>query len=380
MLFDPSTVDHGIVAGGTAHWQPPRAPAARRRPSTDFLTLPDISAEVPRQVTLRWRSETSLNEIALAHFIHGPLRAADVKNPTSAADAFQQAFFAWVRRQMPRKYRRLCFSPCLFDLNAVHDVVEYQYERHDLESKAPIFLAFEMPEERLFEMRPYVARLRAVHPLLLPTAINLVDRASYHTLFIRTPGWFLQEYACWNWDGDENASDEDAQGSIDAMRGWGPECERYLPSAVKPDLYPDELRTPARVTGRRRRDSTLSESELLELRRSSTGSTRTLCTELLALDSLVRRCGKRNVTHCVYSAHPVYSACTLVVDANERVSEILDDLFESESQGGEATTYNGFSPFASTAHEIRQQYADWALTFKILYHLDRVLSLITATA
>lgn len=76
----------------------------------------------------------------LEQFKHGPLRAADVGNPVSCADAFGQVFFAWVRRQMSRQYKRLNFQPCLFDLNAAQDAVEHQCDTYEFPTTSPLLL------------------------------------------------------------------------------------------------------------------------------------------------------------------------------------------------------------------------------------------------
>ncbi|WP_229013577.1 PRTRC system protein F [Paraburkholderia gardini] len=331
---------------------------------------------MPSSAQLRWRTEAEFGDLVRAQFMHGPLRAADVSAPMDAGDAFSQAFFAWMRRQLPR-CSRLNFRPQLLDTNAVLDTIAYQYSRADFEPKSPLHLGFELPEENVYRFRDAGA-FQARHSLFVPTMLSLIERASYKTVFVRTPGWFLAEFACWHWQGEENCDDTYARELMEEYFGEsGEEIERNLPSAVRPEIYPDELRSPVRIPGRRRRASTLSEHELLQLRRRCSGVQRRVCTELIALTRLLRRAGRRNVLHETYDADSLCSACAVTLTDSDRTSEILDDHFENKSQEGEATYYTGFSPFASTPGAIRRQYADWTLAFEIIAHLDRLLAMVT---
>ncbi|WP_243772233.1 PRTRC system protein F [Burkholderia anthina] len=57
--------------------------------------------------------------------------------------------------------------------------------------------------------------------------------------------------------------------------------------------------------------------------------------------------------------------------------DLLDNHFDCATQSGDATTYSGFSRLASSPKAIRRQYADLALAFRILTHLDRLLALVS---
>jgi PRTRC genetic system protein F len=264
------------------------------------------------------------------------------------------------------------------DSNAVRDAIEHQYERNEFTPTSPLHLAMKLPEEHLYVIGARGDELGGVHPLLLPSVLRLIDRASWKTLFIRTPAWFLNEFSCWHWEGDENASDDEVRELIADYRGLeGEDADRYLPSAVKPEFYPDELRQPARVAGRRRKSPLLSECELLKLRTRCRGMARRVCTELIALTRLLRRAGRRDLFQGAHDGSSAYAACSIALTDSERIGELLDDHFEQESQSGEYTLYSGFSPFASTRGAIRRQYADWALAFQIVTHLDRLLALVT---
>ena len=377
MLLDSSSVDRSVAACVGATWQSSRVAAAGRRPATDFLTLPDLQDGIPTLAKVRHREEAPFVDLVIAQFKHGPLRAADVNDPVDAGDAFQQAFYAWVQRQLPTM-QRLCFGAELMDSNAVHDAIAHQYERNEFTPTSPLHLAMKLPEEHLYVIGARGDALGAIHPLLLPSVLRLVDQASCKTLFVRTPGWFLSEFSCWHWEGDENASDDEVREFIADYRGLeGEDADRYLPSAVKPEFYPDEIRKPASVPGRRRKNPLLSECELLKLRTRCRGMARRVCTELIVLTRLLRHAGKRDLFQDAHDGSPAYSACSIALTDSERIGELLDDHFEQESQSGEYTYYSGFSPFASTRGAIRRQYADWALAFQILSHLDRLLALVT---
>jgi PRTRC genetic system protein F len=379
MLFDPSFIDRDVVADASASWQPACTAAARHRSSACVLTLPDISPETPAKATLRWRSDTLLDASVLEQFRHGPLRAADVNDPDSPIDAFQQAFFSWARRQLPKPTQMLSFGLALFDTNAVSDVIQHQYDQKEFKPTGPLHLGVKLTDEWVHEVGDLAQPLRKAHPLLLYTLFNLVDRVSGKTVLIRSPGWFLCEAACMHWSGDESASDEYALEWLMEMYEDEEQCRRYLPSVLRPELCPDEIRVPAKVEGRRARSPALSESELLQLLSVSSGLVANVCRELVALQRLLRRAAKRELFSAGYDARPMYSGCTLVLEHNERTSEIFDDHMNGEYQTGEASEYSRFISFSNTRQGIREQYAQWSLALRMLHHLDRLLVLVVST-
>ncbi|MFM0144970.1 PRTRC system protein F [Paraburkholderia sp. RL18-085-BIA-A] len=378
MLFDPSFIDRSVDADAGTSWQPPGSAAARHRSADCVLTLPEFAADISAAAVLKWREDTSLDAIVLEQFRHGPLRAADVDDPRSSVDAFQQAFFAWAARELRVPLRLLSFGLELCDTNAVNDVASHQYDREDFKPQTPLHLGVKLENEWVHEVGVLAQPLRDAHPLLLYTLFALMDRVSGKTVLVRTPGWFLCEAACRHWAGDEGASDEDAHEWLMEMYEDEEMVQRYLPSVLRPVVCPDELRIPAKVPGRKARSSVLSEAELGQLQRNSAGLVANVCTELIALHRLLRRAGKRELFNAGYDANPLYSGCTLVLEHNERTSELLDDFMEGEYQGGEASEYSRFITFSNTRQGIREQYTEWSLGLRMLHHLDRLLVLVVS--
>ncbi|RQM59671.1 PRTRC system protein F [Burkholderia vietnamiensis] len=377
MFFDPAIPDSSIAAGSAAAWQPPRAAVARRRPAADFLTLPTVSAEVPNAVRLRWREDLVLTETVLKQFQYGPLRAADVHAPADAGDAFQQAFFAWVRRQCG-KLVRLKFEPQLFDANAVRDVLDLLGNGNNDDDPTPLFFGMALEDEWVYALDDAATTLRSTHPMLLQTVMSVMARASARTLFVRMPDWFMYEFSCWYWDGDETIADQEADDLLRDRFGDDSESrEEYLPSVVRPQLCPDDVCSSVYVDGRWRGQRILTRPQLRALRERSKGMPRRVCTELLALTKLMRASRRRDLFNVAYSSNPVYAMCSLVMERNQFVWDLLDHHFDGEAQCGDATTYSGFSRVASTPKGIRRQYADMALAFRILTHLDRLLALVS---
>ncbi|WP_321936203.1 PRTRC system protein F [Paraburkholderia sp. J8-2] len=378
MLLDPSYADRTVVDGACEAWQSPRLATPRHRSSPCVLTLPDVAPDVPSGITLKWRADVAVNEIVLEQFRYGPLRATDVHAPASPADAFQQAFFAWLKRQLRQPLQYLSVKLELCDTNAVADRLAYQHN-DEFEPKGPLHLGVKLTDEWVHEIGPLAEPLRACHPLLLHTLFSLVDRVSGKTVLIRTPGWFLQEFACMNWEGDERAKDEDVRYFLTEYHGQDEETvQRHLPSIVRPEIYPDEIWSPSRPEGRRSRRLVLSERELLELQASSSGMPARVCAELVALHRLLGRAGKRALLNTGYDSRPMYSGCALMLATNDRSIEILDDYINGEYQAGEATEYSCFIEFSSTKQGIREQYAQWSLAFQMLHHLDRLLALVVS--
>jgi len=334
---------------------------------------------VPHEATIRWRADVELEAVVLEQFRHGPLRAADVDNPASPVDAFQQAFYAWVQRQIRQPLRFISLGLDLCDTNAVMDIIQHQYEHDDFKATGPLHLGVKLENEWVHEVGALAQPLREAHPLLLHTLFNLVDRVSGKTVLIRTPGWFLCEAACRHWEGDESATDDDVSEWMMDFYGNDKEVvDRFLPSVLRPQLCPDEIRTPAKVPGRRSRNQVLSENELRRLQTGATPLVTQVCVELAALHRLLRRAGNRPLLNEGYDARPMYSGCTFVLENNERISETLDDYMNGEYQGGEATEYSCFLTFSDQKQGIRAQYAQWSLALQMLGHLDRLLALVVS--
>ncbi|REE07183.1 PRTRC genetic system protein F [Paraburkholderia sp. BL27I4N3] len=377
MLFDPATTDSHLAFGAGGSWQPPRAAVARRGSAADFLTLPDVADDVPVEARVKWRADVSLTGLARKHFLHGPLLAADVSNPIDAGDAFQQAFFAWVKRQTA-SLKRITLKPCLFDSLAVRDVLQHTGTANNDEDPSSLFFTLESPEEWLCSFGPMVGRLRAAHPLLLRTVMSVINRAAWRTVWLRTPDWFMYEFACWYWEGDESISDADAAEMLKERFGEDAEARKaYLPSTVRPMLCPEDAEPSVFSGGRWRLRQALTDDELLTLRNRSKGTVRRVCTELLRLNRLMHGTRRRKLFNASYGTNPVYAGCGIVIDGNEFIGDILDCHFDSEAQSGEVTTYHGFIALGDNARAIRRQYADWTLAFSILKRLDSLLALVT---
>ncbi|MFP3646563.1 PRTRC system protein F [Paraburkholderia sp. SIMBA_054] len=377
MLFDPSFTDRAVDAGVGTSWQPPVAAVAQYRPADCVLTLPDVSEEVPARASVKWRNDASLDAIVLEQFRHGPLLAADVEAPASPVDAFQQAFFAWVRRQLPAPLRFLSFRLELCDTNAVMDAIHHQYEHDDFKPRTPLHLGVKCMDEWVHEVGAFAEPLRRAHPLLLHTIFNIVDRVSGKTVLIRTPGWFLCEASCLHWEGDENATDEGVREWLKDFYGGDDDViDRYLPSELRPLLCPDEVRDPDKIKGRRVRSSVLSDNELRLLRTASPGMVARVCDQLLVLKQLLRKAGKSDCLADGYDAQQLYSGCTFVLAHNERTGELLDDHMNNAFSAGESSEYSRFISFSDTRRGIRQQYAQWSLGLRMLHHLDRLMALV----
>jgi PRTRC genetic system protein F len=312
-------------------------------------------------------------------FRHGPLRAYDVKNPASASDAFQQAFFAWCRRQAPEGFTRLTWKPVLFDAAAVHDYTAHcDGSLTNEDDPCPLFFGVEVPDDWVYRLAPVVPQLRAAHPDLLRTVMTAITVAGAQTAWIRGPDWFMYEFSCWYWDGDESITDEDAAELMEERFDNQETLRRFLPSAVRPIIEPEDLRRQFKVVGGRPRYSGgLSPHALRVLRPRLRGFPRRVCTALLELQALTSSHRKRDLFHLKYLTNPVYAACTLVHEWNEWTEEILDIHYDHESSAGDGTTYLGFSPLAFTSKAIRTQYADLSLAIQILKCLDTLLSLVS---
>ncbi|KVK89440.1 PRTRC system protein F [Burkholderia sp. MSMB1498] len=377
MFFDSALAGSSLSGGSPAAGQPARATVARRRPAADLLTLPSIGQDVPKDVRLKWREDLPLAELVTKHFQYGPLRAADVRDPADAGDAFQQAFFAWVRRQYG-ELKRVRFNPVLLDAHAARDVLDIVGHGSSEGDPTPIFFAMELEHEWVYELGESRAMLHSAHPTLLKTVMTAIARASARTSFVRLPDWFLYEFSCWYWDSDESVSDEEADKWLRERFGEDNEVRQaYLPSEVRPVLCPDDVNPSWRHPGRWRAPGVLDATDLRRLRSALKGTPRRVCTEVLELLNLMGASRSWNLFKVAYETNPAYALCSVVVENNHFVNDLLDCHFENQASCGDATAYTGLSRFESRPRAIRRQYADMALAFRILSHLDRLLTLVT---
>jgi PRTRC genetic system protein F len=378
MLFDPRSFVPEVDAGRPA-WAPARQyPIARRRPAHDFLTLPAIPAGIPNSALLTFGDEVDVMDLVRAQFATGVLRASDVSNPTGAGDAFAQAMFAWLRARTP-ECKRLSFGFSLIDIGAAKDqLMQFGWED---EIEAPLYLAIDMPGDDVYFIgEARASALRATHPHLLYTAMSLINTAGAKSLFLRTPEALLDLFARWHWDYDSTlADDKNAREFLAESCGMDEgDIERYLPSAVRPALAPDDVLPPAchgypassklRAFGSRR---------LYELSRAHNGWIKDLCIALADLNLILKRQGDSSAVAGSQWAEPAYSAATIAYSRSDYVTQVLDDLYDGLNCSGDATMFQCFIPIAGEPKAIRQQFKDLDGMLKIISALDRVLTLIS---
>ena len=379
MLFDPRPSGAEVAVSGEP-WQPRRAPAAGRRTPNDFLSLPAIGSDVKTRAVMRWNAEKDVASLIGAQFNSGVLRPRDVPEFKGAGDALAHGFFAWAKRHTPR-LDCLGFDFVLCDVQAVQDVVQYQEDSSEFNPTSPVYLGIEITEESIFEIGRRAAELRNVHPRLVSTAMVLINRAAGRTMSVRTPDEFLGEFASWFWDGDSNATDEEAREMLTDRFGEDEaEMDYYLPSVVRPQLCPDDMDV-YRWHAKTRRylpQRALGVAALRRLQRFTSGRTRRICAELEKLSLMLQRVGNRDLFGCEYRPRCAYASATLTVENDTRVGEVLDSHYEYLASAGDGTTYLGFTPLASTPDAIRKQYADWSQGLSILGQLDRVIACLAA--
>lgn len=376
MLFDPSPYGLGVSEDTGIAWKSGRHAASQRRSAVDFLTLPALSPEVPATAFLKWRDPALLNKTIERQFRYGPLRAYDVRNPTSAADAFQQAFYAWWGRQCKAPFNRLNFKPVLMDSLATLEVLEYGDEETNKDDPSPLFLAIEVDAEYVYELAPFADELRVAHPMLMRTVMQTIDRASSRTLRLRDPGWFWFEFSAWYFDG-EMPTDEEAGDILAERFGDREEIEKYLPSNVRAKMLPDDVFFDGDMKDTRKFEKgALKGAELVRVRNRLKGRARRVCTALLDLQALLAGRPKADLMQFKYLTRNAYEACSLVWESNGFTEEFLDIHFDDCGNNG-ATTYPGLSPFETNARSIRTQYEQWSRALEILQSLDTLLSLVS---
>ncbi len=378
MLFDPRSFASAVDAGQPA-WTPARQhPVAQRRPAHDFLTLPAIPEGTPGRALLTFGDEVEAVDLARVQFATGVLRASDVVNPTGAGDAFAQAMFAWLAARMPT-CRRLNFSFSLLDIGAARDqLMQFGW---DDELDAPLYLAIHMPGDEVYFIGEARANaLRSVHPHLLYTAMSLINLAGAKSLFLRTPEVLLDLFARWHWEYDCTlANDDDAREFLKEQCGMDEDdIARYLPSAVRPELAPDEvLPSFCHAYPESRKLRAFGSRKLYELARSHQGWIKDLCVALAELNLAIKRQGGRSAVSGSQWAEPAYAAATIAYTQSDYVTQVLDDLYDGLNCNGDATMFQCFIPIADEPQAIRQQFKDLSGMLKIIAALDRVLTLIS---
>lgn len=377
MLFDTRTYGDGFAENAPASRESCRNSIARRKPSHDFLTLPRVGPSVLAKGQVSFQTERALCELAALQFSTGALSARDVQSYGSAPQAMAQAFTAWLRRQH-KQWRALNFQFLLYGREAVAEIIEYQEHRDNFEPDAPLYLTVEFPEDFVYSIGDHAEELRTADPRLLPTALSLIARASGRTLNVRLPHEFLEDFACWYWDGDATVSDTDVVKEL--RRSYGrkkADYQRYLPSVASDQLCPVDMDI-YRIRQKERRcrpQPKLSIAALRRLHRTTAGRASRLAGELAELSRLLCNGDPKPAFDFAFMPECVYAACTLIAHDNDYIGRLLDDRYNFAAQGS-GTTFFGFIPFATEPEAVCEQYARWAKGIRILSQLDRVLAIL----
>nr|WP_315593806.1 PRTRC system protein F [uncultured Cupriavidus sp.] len=373
MLFDPRSFVPAVDAGQPA-WTPARQhPVAKRRPAHDFLTLPAVPKETPARALLTIGDEVDVKDLTIEQFKAGVLKASHVTNASSAGDAFSQAFHAWLAIRVPTT-KVLSFDFVLVDHAAVE--VEISEFGFDMQERSPLYLGIRLEEETVYTLTAERAdSLRLLDPSLVFMTFHLIRAAASKSLHIRTPDDLLDMFGRWHWDYETLTDDDEAREHLKERFGNDdPDIERYLPSVVRAALAPDEVLPKWQWTQSDRPLKLLSRRRLRQLARLGQDDWRgSLCSALADLDLALARMGDTSLMRNAQWAEPAYSAATIAYDHSDYVGEVLDDHFECANNGGYATYFQCFIPFAETAASIKAQYSALHDTLKLIALLDRVL-------
>jgi PRTRC genetic system protein F len=179
----------------------------------------------------------------------------------------------------------------------------------------------------------------------------------------------------WHWDYEILTDDEDARAHLKERFGDDdPDIDRYLPSVVRAALAPDEVLPKWQWIQADRPLKLLSRRRLRQLARVGQDDWRgSLCGALADLDLALARMGEASLMRSAQWAEPAYSAATIAYEHSDYVGEVLDDHFECANNGGYATYFQCFIPFADSTAAIKQQYSALHDTLKLIALLDRVL-------
>lgn len=339
--------------------------------ANDFLTLPDVAVDVPMVGVLKHRVFLDERRVVRAQFEHGPLRASDVTNPVSPRDALNQALSAWLMRQSEWKaYKRLSIDLYLLKCEVVEKLLESCYD--DFTPTAPLYFGVCIPEECFYVFGRKMDVMKQAHPCLPHTIMQVIHAVATRTAFIRSPDFFLDEFARNYWDDDATVSDESAREALIERFGEDEYIEPYLPSIVAPQFCRDDLYKYFSPNLRK-----LSINDLSGLMASTDGVVREVCEDVIVLKRLLGRIGKRDLFHIDQNGYPIYSMCGLVGEDNEHVVDLMDRHLHWAYESGESTEFHGFSALSTDPATIRQQYADQRRAFRLLHHLDRILSRVT---
>ncbi|KAI3590458.1 hypothetical protein D9X30_4691 (plasmid) [Cupriavidus sp. U2] len=373
MLFDPRSFVSAVDAGQPA-WTPARQhPVAKRRPALDFLTLPAIPEGTPSRALLTFGDEVDVKDLVIEQFKAGVLNASHVSNASGAGDAFAQAFHAWLATRVPTT-KVLSFDFALVDQAAVD--VEISEFGFDMQDRSSLYLGIRLEEETVYTLTAERAdALRQLDPSLVHMTFHLVRAAACKSLHVRTPDDLLDMFGRWHWDYETLTDDEEAREHLKERFGADdPDIDRYLPSVVRAAIAPDEVLPKWQWARPDWPFTLLSRRKLRKLARQGQNDWRGgFCSALADLDLALERMGDASLMRNAQWAEPAYSAATIAYQHSDYVGEVLDDHFECANNGGYATYFQCFIPFADKPKSIRAQYSALHETLKLIALLDRVL-------
>lgn len=341
-------------------------------PTFNFFNLPTIHKAVPTIATM-----TSENG-AIADYVKtliaiGVIDLRRVSNRArTASDILSEGLSRWfTHRTSTLKYIK--FDIAVTEAQNVHNRFGLNAGRNE----GGQYLMFSCEDEEFYKFKPASIRLEAVCPGLTGATIAAIERASYSTINVRTGSELFDTFACWNWDGDTEASEDAARKMLIERFGENSkDIEDHMPSKAKKNFGIDIFNHPQQH---------IADKKLTQLANTPRNSlAKRVAAEVVKLQSLTKLCEKQKISFPrLYDvedeeSETVFHGCCLLYEEHAHIVETYDAHINDLYNCGTGTQIVGFAALPMKGLDLLKFFNRVDISLKLLTQLDKVIGLIAS--
>ncbi len=314
-----------------------------------FLTLPFISRHVPVTSVIdeddgKWLQAAKL----CAELVEDDELV--IGDQTSARDIIGQSLSAWASKHCA-EIQVLDKFELVASLDRDAFGLDYQGEPE----KKLLYIGFQSQQTTPYiNVKAKVERLESVHPGLGRTAVSIAELAGYRTFTAFTPQVALHHASYLYWCGTDN--DEDFKEEVGVIGDEGELDEDTLLPSQFLASFPSYL-----VSGEG------LERDAIQRIATSTETARVILSVMDLIDQDARLPYLDN-----FYGEPVFFSC-YVGTGDDMLGRVMDDFYQSTSDGGEYTDMYGVAEVAFNKRAFLKWKAEMEKGFALYTQLDRLM-------
>lgn len=342
-------------------------------PTFNFFNLPTIHKSVPTIATM------ALQNGEIADYVKTLIAIGVIdlrrisKSARTASDILSQGMSRWfTQRTSTLKYVK--FDIAVTEAQNIHD----RFGLNSGSTEGGLYLMFSCEDEEFYKFKPASIRLEAACPGLTGATIAAIERASYSTIHVRTGSELFDTFAHWNWDGDTEASEEEAREMlIDRFGEESKDIEDHLPSKAKKIFGMDIFN---------HKQKHIAEQKLTQLATAPRNSlAKRVAAEVIKLQSLTELCEKQKIRfprmHDAEDeeSETVFHGCCLLYEEHAHIVETYDTQINDLYNCGTGTHTVGFAALPMKGLDLLKFFNRVDTSLNLLTQLDKVIGLIATS-